>query len=223
MQKFIPSYNGTLRSHLVEVPSCISACSGIRVFGRRIKSVVFSTDVSIIKNINGDAIIAVYPFTPQPIIAQAIISVSDIPVFVGVGGGRTNGPRSVRLAAYAEHQGAFGVVVNAPITDITISQIKEVVDIPVIATIVSTQMDVGKRLASGADILNVSGAAQTPEIVRQIRQQFPEVPIIATGGPTEESIMATIEAGANAITYPPPTNGELFAESMRKYRARYEE
>ena len=66
VQKFIPSYNGTLRSHLVEVPSCISACSGIRVFGRRIKSVVFSTDVSIIKNINGDAIIAVYPFTPQP-------------------------------------------------------------------------------------------------------------------------------------------------------------
>ena len=92
MQKFIPSYNGTLRSHLVEVPSCISACSGIRVFGRRIKSVVFSTDVSIIKNINGDAIIAVYPFTPQPIIAQAIISVSDIPVFVGVGGGRPTGP-----------------------------------------------------------------------------------------------------------------------------------
>ena len=207
MQKFIPSYNGTLRSHLVEVPSCISACSGIRVFGRRIKSVVFSTDVSIIKNINGDAIIAVYPFTPQPIIAQAIISVSDIPVFVGVGGGRTNGPRSVRLAAYAEHQGAFGVVVNAPITDITISQIKEVVDIPVIATIVSTQMDVGKRLASGADILNVSGAAQTPEIVRQIRQQFPEVPIIATGGPTEETIMATIEAGANAITYTPLPTG----------------
>ena len=52
---------------------------------------------------------------------------------------------------------------------------------------------------------------------------MPEVPIIATGGPTEETIMSTIEAGANAITYTPPTNGELFAESMRKYRARYEE
>ena len=184
---------------------------------------VFSTDVSIIKNINGDAIIAVYPFTPQPIIAQAIISVSDIPVFVGVGGGRTNGPRSVRLAAYAEHQGAFGVVVNAPITDITISQIKEVVDIPVIATIVSTQMDVGKRLASGADILNVSGAAQTPEIVRQIRQQFPEVPIIATGGPTRRPSWPPSRPAPTPSPIHPPTNGELFAESMRKYRARYEE
>ena len=221
MQKIVPSYNGTLRSHQVEVPACIAECSGMRIFGRRIKSLVFSTDVAIIKNVNADAIIAVYPFTPQPIIAQAIINVSDVPVFVGVGGGVTNGPRSVRLAAYAEHQGAFGVVVNAPLADQTISQIKNVVDIPVIATIVSAKMDVARRIASGADILNVSGAAETPAIVRHIREQFPDVPIIATGGPTEESILETIRAGANAITYTPPTNGSLFAESMRCYRSTY--
>ncbi len=222
MQKFIPSYNGTLRSHLVEVPSCISACSGIRVFGRRIKSVVFSTDVSIIKNINGDAIIAVYPFTPQPIIAQAIISVSDIPVFVGVGGGRTNGPRSVRLAAYAEHQGAFGVVLNVPIANETITKIKQVVDIPVITTIVSEEMDIGGRLAAGADILNVSGAAKTPEIVAHIREKFPDVPIIATGGPRDEDILRTIRAGANAITYTPPTTAQLCSEIMVDHRSKFE-
>ena len=56
MQKFVPSYSGTLRSHLVEVPQCIAECSGIRVFGRRIKSLVFSTDVAVIKNINGDKV-----------------------------------------------------------------------------------------------------------------------------------------------------------------------
>lgn len=223
MQKVVPAYSGTLRSHLLEVPACIAECSGIRIFGRRIKSLVFSTDVAIIKNVNADAIIAVYPFTPQPSIAQAIINVSDVPVFVGVGGGVTNGARSVRLAAYAEHQGAFGVVVNAPITDQTIFLIKDVVDIPVIATIVSAKMDVAKRIACGADILNVSGAAETPAIVRQIREKFPDIPIIATGGPTDETIMETIRAGANAITYTPPANGTLFAESMRRYRATYAE
>ena len=77
------------------------------------------------------------------------------------------------------------------------------------------------HIASGADILNVSGAAETPAIVRHIREQFPDVPIIATGGPTEESILETIRAGANAITYTPPTNGSLFAESMRRYRSTY--
>ena len=42
--------------------------------------------------------------------------------------------------------------------------------------------------------------------------------IIATGGPTEESILETIRAGANAITITPPTTGELFAGIMHDYR-----
>ena len=51
MQKVIPTYSGTLRNHSLEVPDCIAECSGIRIFGRRIKSLVFSTDVAIIKNV----------------------------------------------------------------------------------------------------------------------------------------------------------------------------
>lgn len=220
--KTIPTYSGTLRSHLLTIPSVISQCSGIRVFGRRIKSLVFTTDVAIIKNVNADAIIAVYPFTPQPAITQAIINVSDVPVFVGVGGGMTNGDRSVRLAQDAENQGAYGVVVNAPITTETISKMKALVDIPVITTIVSSGMDVAARVKAGADILNVSGASRTPEIVAQLRREFPDMAIIATGGPTEESILATVQAGANAITYTPPTNGQLFSETMQKYRQSFD-
>ena len=219
--KTIPTYSGTLRSHLLTIPSVISQCSGIRVFGRRIKSLVFTTDVAIIKNVNADAIIAVYPFTPQPAITQAIINVSDVPVFVGVGGGMTNGDRSVRLAQDAENQGAYGVVVNAPITTETISKMKALVDIPVITTIVSSGMDVAARVKAGADILNVSGASRTPEIVAQLRREFPNMAIIATGGPTEEDIIRTIEAGANAITYTPPTTGELFVPIMREHRKNF--
>ena len=218
MAKQIPTYTGTLRSHSLTMPHCVSECSGIRIFGRRIKSLAFSTDVAIIKNINADAIIAVYPFTPQPAISQAIISVSDVPVFVGVGGGITTGKRSVRLAIQAEIQGAYGVVLNAPTSDEVIRSIKEVVDIPVVITVVSAHTDIRSRLQAGADFLNVSGAAATPEIVAEIRRDFPEVPIIATGGPTEESILRTIRAGANAVTYTPPTNGALFAQIMAKHR-----
>ena len=110
MEKKVPSYSGTLRDHTLLLPFCISKCSGIRIFGKRIKSIAFSTDVAIIKNINADAVIAVYPFTPQAAISQAIIQISDVPVFVGVGGGITSGERSVQLAMQAEHQGAYGVV-----------------------------------------------------------------------------------------------------------------
>ena len=57
---------------LVEVPTIIRKCSGIKIFGKRIKSLLFSTDVALIRNTNADAIIAVYPFTPQPLITQAL-------------------------------------------------------------------------------------------------------------------------------------------------------
>lgn len=218
MRKYVPSYSGTLRSHGLTLPHCISECSGIRIFGKRIKSIAFSTDAAIIKNINADAIIAVYPFTPQASISQAVINVADVPVFVGVGGGYTNGSRSVRLAMQAEHQGAYGVVVNAPMPNEVIAEIKSVVDIPVIVTVVSDRSDIKGRIEAGTDIFNVSGAAETASIVRHIREQYPHAAIIATGGPTEESILETIRAGANAITITPPTTGELFAGIMHDYR-----
>ena len=222
MPKSIPSYHGTLRSHSLSVPECIYQCSGMLIFGRRIKSLVFSTDVCIIKNINADAVIAVYPFTPQPVISQAIISVSDVPVFVGIGGGLTGGNRAVRLAEVAENQGAYAVVVNAPIEPEIITKIKSKIELPVVATIVSDKQDIDERIAAGADILNVAASVKTPELVKHIRSKYPDIPIIATGGPTEESILRTIEAGANSITYTPPTNGEVFAGTMQKYRSKYE-
>lgn len=214
----IPCFEGNLRSHMISVPQCLRKASGIRIFGRKIKSLAFTTDVAIIRNINTDAIIAVYPFTPQPAITKAIMTAADMPVFVGVDGGVTKGARVIDLARDAEFVGAFGVVLNAPTENETIRQLKQILDIPVVITVVSEHTDIAGRIAAGADIINVSGAAKTAQIVKKIRETYPDIPIIATGGPTEESIEATIAAGANAITYTPPSNGELFAISMRKYR-----
>lgn len=217
--RLTPEINGILRRHMIRVPQEIDAASGIRIFGKLICSIVFTTDVAIIRNCNANAVIAVYPFTPQPIISHSIITCSDVPVFCGVGGGTTTGNRVVNLAEHAEFQGAAGVVLNAPTPNETIVLLKEYIDIPIIITVVSEKTDIKSRLDSGVSILNVSAASRTPEIVRRIRNDFPEVPIIATGGPTPELIIETIEAGANAITYTPPTNGEIFKALMNKYRA----
>ena len=64
VKKYVPEYRGQLRDHRIEIPRCITQASGIRIFGRRIKSLVFTTDIAIIRNINADAVIAVYPFRP---------------------------------------------------------------------------------------------------------------------------------------------------------------
>lgn len=220
--KYVPEIKGILRSHMIEVPPVIRNATGIRIFGKRLKSFLFSTDVAVIRNNNADAVIAVYPFTPQPVITAALVLAADVPVFCGVGGGLTSGKRVVNLALDAEFKGAMGVVVNSPIPNEVLKVMRETIDIPIVVTVVSEYEDVKARIDSGATILNVSGAKNTASIVKKIRDQFPEVPIIATGGPSEKTIAETIEAGANAITYTPESNGEIFSEKMKGYREKYE-
>lgn len=214
----IPEITTPLRQKMIRVPEVIQSVSGIKIHGKVIKSLVFTTDIAIVRNTNANAVLAVYPFTPQPVITHAIIMASDIPVFSGVGGGLTQGKRVVNLALDAEFQGAMGVVVNAPTADDIIKKIRTTIDIPIVVTIVSELENVKARVDAGATILNVSAAKRTPELVKKIREICPNVPIIATGGPTEESIMETIEAGANAISYTPPSNAEIFSNIMNKYR-----
>lgn len=214
----IPSIMSDLRQDIVQMPEVIKESSGIRIYGRRIRSVLFTTDVSIIANHNADAILAVYPFTPSPAIIKSIMMVSSVPVLAGVGGGLTTGLRSANMSLLSESEGAYAVVVNGPTDVKTIEEINKMVDIPIIYTVVSEKSDIASRIEAGVDILNVSCGVDTPNVVRKIRESFPDFPIIATGGPTEESIRRVIEAGANAVSYTAPSNGELFKGKMEKYR-----
>ncbi len=216
--KTAPEFSGNLRKNLIRVPEIIQQCSGIRILGRLLKSFVFSTDVAIIRNCNADAIIAVYPFTPQPIISHALILAADKPIVCGVGGGITTGKRALDIALDAEFQGAMGVVLNKPTPNELITDLKKQLEIPVIITVVSENEDFEGRLAAGVDIFNVSGAASTAHIVKKIRAISTTIPIIATGGKTEENMRQVIDAEANAISYTPPTTGELFKKIMDGYR-----
>ena len=207
-----------LRHNILRMPKEIEQASGIVVYGRRIRSLLFSTDIAIIKNCDADAVFCVYPFTAQRAVHAAVIHAASMPVFCGVGGGTTQGSRAVYLAMDAENQGAMGVVFNSPIPNKDLRMASRVLDIPIVVTITNDKDDIGRRISHGATILNVAGGARTPEIVKGIRQKFPKVPIVASGGKTPESVTATIEAGANAIVYTPPSSAALFRELMDSYR-----
>ncbi|MDY3946861.1 MAG: hydrolase [Ezakiella sp.] len=218
-KKFIPSVDTVLRRHVQQVPEATYRASGINIMGRRIKSLVFSTDVAIIRNTNAEAVMAVYPFTPELSITKAILEVASIPVFVGVGGGLTTGTRSIEIAFQAELHGAFGVVVNAPMKNDVIKNMSEYIDIPVVATVASLNDDIMGKIRAGARILNVAGGKKTPELLREVRKIVgDEFPIIATGGHSQEHIIETVNAGANCLSYTPKTSPELLEEIMQVYR-----
>ena len=214
----IPPIESRLRHNILRMPKEINRASGIVIYGRTIRSLIFSTDIAIIRNCDADAVFCVYPFTAQRAVSASVIQAAAMPVFVGVGGGTTQGTRAAYLAMDAENQGAMGVVLNAPIPNRDLRAAARILDIPIVVTVTTEDSDIRRRIESGASILNVAGGRRTPEIVAKIRKSHSKVPIMASGGPTSDSIRATIEAGANAIVYTPPSSGELFRSLMDDYR-----
>jgi len=218
-EKNIPLVHSKLRKSFVKVPEEVYKASGIMIFEKRIKSLLFTTDLAIIRNSNADSIMAVYPYTPQSTISSAILDVANVPCFIGVGGGTTQGLRSKYVAIDAELSGAYGVVVNSPMPNKDIKEIANFVDVPVIASVTTLKDDYIGKIQAGAEILNVSGGRYTADLVKEIRKDIGDnFPIIATGGKTGESILETIYAGANAISYTPPSSSEVFGQMMDKYR-----
>ena len=192
---------GRLTSPNARVPEIITQrCGGITVKGHTLKSFAYTTDAVIIRNTNANAILAVYPFTGEPVITQALLTVAQMPLFVGVGGGTTTGPRVAELAMVAEMQGM------------------SMVDIPVIATVTEDDEITECKILAGAAIINVAAGARTAQVVASIRAHHPEIPILASGGGREDRILATIDAGADAITWTPPSAQQLQSQMMAKYR-----
>lgn len=215
--------DGRLRKAPLRIPEAYEECTGFTLFGRRIKSLLYSTDVAVIRNSNADAIFAVYPFTAQPAITQALLTVAEAPLFVGVGGGTTTGRRAAELAAVSEMQGAAGVVLNSPASPEMVGQIASTVDIPVVASITRFDDIACQKVEAGARIINVAAGKNTPEVIRALREAYPNLPIIATGGKSPQVQNATVEAGANALIWAPPSITELQSQMMVKYRERAED
>ena len=210
--------NATYRKCELPLPGAINHAPGISIFGRVLKSFLFSTNPYIIRNTNADAVLALAPFTCQLPITDFLIRSSERPVFVGVAGSITNGTRSIELARAVEAQGAHGVVISPGADLFTIEGIRNAVDIPVIVSLCDTEKDSLAKIDAGASIINVAAGSETCNVIRKLRLLTENLPIIATGGNDTTSINSTIAAGADAISWTPPSITELEKQVMAKSR-----
>lgn len=108
-KKLPPQVDSRLRHSILEMPVEIRKASGIVIYGRRIKSLVFTTDLAIIKNCDADAVFAVYPFTPQQSISDAIIKASYIPVSAAWAAERRRGFAPFRSRRMPKHKGQWAL------------------------------------------------------------------------------------------------------------------
>ena len=196
------------------VPAVIRTAPGVFAQGRRIRSLVFSTDLAVICHCDADAVLAVYPFTCQPAITQALVAASQRPVLNGVGGSITHGERCIEVALHSEMQGVAGVVVNTSIPIDTVEALAERLNVPVVVTVCADDAVAAWQIEAGATMVNVAAGARTAEVVSSLRRRYGDLPIIAT----DESIARTIEAGADAISWTPPDIRVLERAVMEKAR-----
>ena len=170
------------RAHesVLAVPEVMRTAPGIAIQGRKIRSLVFSTDLAVICHCDADAVLAVYPFTCQPAITQALVAASQRPVFNGVGGSITQGERCVEAALHSEMSGVAAVVVNTSIPVESISALVEKVAVPVCVTACAADDVVHRQIAAGGSIVNGAAGARTPQVVEALRREYPDLPIIAT-------------------------------------------
>lgn len=228
-KKTIPSITTDLRKDIIELPEIIKEeASGIKLFGKVIRSIVYSMDVAVIANCDADAVLAVYPWTPNTKILQAVSTAANIPVLAGIGGGLTKGLRSAVIGFFAEEAGASAVVLNGPTVIDTIKEVRRVVDIPIVYTVTRQQDDLKDRIKAGVRVFNVAGGKNTAKLVAWLRTEladdYPNFPIIASGGKTKEQIRETINAGANAISYTAyGMTEQIFQKKMTHYRQEPEE
>lgn len=215
IQEMISGKNANT-AHL-HVPNILSACSGIFLKGKIVRSILFSTDMAIIENCNADAVLAVYPFSPSATLIKDIIRFARRPVICGIGGGLTKGRKSLEMALHAEACGASAIIVNQPFPEKDIALIKKRIRIPFIATIANSAINLKNKINAGVDIINISAGAQTPDMIREVVQTY-RIPIIATGGRTLNSINDVAIAGAYSVVLTPPSTSDIFKKIMTRYR-----
>jgi len=194
-------------------------CLGITLKDRTIKSILFSTDLALIENNDSDAVLAVYPFAPSVNIMKTLINFSDKPVICGIGGGITQGNTALQMAIEAEKLGAAAVIVNQPFKNKDIRKIKKHITIPLISSISSLDINLKKRVESGVSIFHVTGGSNTVAIIEHIKENFPDIPYICTGGKNIGHLQTAIKSGTHAVVLTPPSNGDLFKNIMQNYRS----
>ena len=206
-----------ISSSAARVPDIISCTSGITVQGRQLHSFAFTTDAAIIRNTNADAILAVYPFTGEPVITQPY---SPCPGPAVRRRGRWHHHRPARHPTRHDGRDAGCGGRGAQRAGAALHGVRRarITNTPVIATVLTCDDELDEKIEARRSIINVAAGRRTPDVVQQIRQRHPSIPLLASGGSTDESMAETIVAGANALTWTPPNAQEMQRLMMMRYR-----
>ncbi len=201
-----------------DLPGIIDHSPGIIFGDHLIKSILLSTDLSFIQNLNADSIMIVNPFDKSNELDKVVIEFSQKPVFCDIGGGFLREEFTIESAVGAFEMGAAGVLISKPTSPETIERMRNHISGKLIYTVMYDGEPVEALAEAGVDVFNIATGEFTAESVQATRELLPDIPIMASGGPYDSTIRETIEMGADAIVFNPPTATEILRSVFDNYR-----
>ena len=154
------------RAHesVLSVPEVMRTAPGIAIQGRKIRSLVFSTDLAVICHCDADAVLAVYPFTCQPAITQALVEKVAVPVCVTACAADDVVHRQIAAGA-----SIVNVAAGARTPQVVEALRWEYPDLPIIATGGPTDDAIRATIAAGADAVS-----WTPPAIADLEREVME-------------------------------------------------
>lgn len=200
------------------IPKAINDSPGLTFGGKKVRSILLSTDLAYLQNLDTDALMVLHPFEPSEELNHIILGFTKKPVLCNIGGGFRDRYRASAIAKAAEKSGAEGVVITKPTSHEVVQKLRKNIDTKLIYTVIYPEENISSLVDAGVDIFNVSTGEDTALTVGKIRKSFSDVPLMASGGPFESTIFETIKMGADAIVYNPPTATEILRTIFDDFR-----
>lgn len=207
-----------LNANTFDLPNAIYDAPGLSIGSHTVQSILLSTNLSYIANLDIDAVLIVHPFDPTEAVNEAIHRFCEAPVFLGIGGGYKQKENMFHLAEKADQQKADGVVISRPTPPELVHQVSQRISTKLIYTVMYEEEDFAGLIDGGVDIFNITTGEGTAQTIRIVRENHPDIPIMANGGPFDSTIRETIASGADAIVYNPPTATEMIRSIFDEFR-----
>ncbi len=161
------------RAHesVLAVPEVMRTAPGIAIQGRKIRSLVFSTDLAVICHCDADAVLAVYPFTCQVVNTSipvesisALVEKVAVPVCVTACAADDVVHRQIAAGA-----SIVNVAAGARTPQVVEALRQEYPDLPIIATGGPTDDAIRATIAAGADAVS-----WTPPAIADLEREVME-------------------------------------------------
>lgn len=195
-------------------PEFLSSAKGFRLKNRLVHAILYTRDKLNMKTTNADAIMTNFFLIPGGKRARSMLLKTGRPFIFPVHFrfifllGLSN------LIKKLEISGAAGLFVAGWLPDEILKKLCKQASLPVISATAPRLDKIFSKIEAGAYAVCLPGKYVSKKMIRILHESYPFVPVIASCGRSEDSMLSCLKSGVDAVMYRPCV---LFGSDREEY------